>query len=403
MSFFRSERVAALLLAAAAIAALIVANTAAGPAVQGFFAVELGPSHTPWRLTLGEWVEDGLLAVFFLIAAIELRHEFTNGELRTPAKALRPAIAAVGGVVVPILVYLAIAAPAGQPGGWPVPTATDVAFALGVLAIASRGLLPQRIRAFLLALAIIDDLIGIVLIAVVFAHGFDAAAAGVAVLAVLGIVVLSRLLLRHLRRDGRMRPHADRALIALVSVAGTTLGVVAWAATAASGIHPTIAGVAVGLALPPAVGHVVRQVLEPVVNVVVLPLFAFVASLVAIPRVAQLAAAFWGIAVALPAGKLAGIAGATWAADRMVTRRRRDRFGALDLATLGALGGIGFTVSLLMASLAFAGDRELADEAILGVLAGSAVSVALAVTLVSVQAARVAAVGRLRQRVIARR
>lgn len=328
MSFLRSERVSAVLLLAAAVAGLVVANSPAGHAVEQVMAFEFG-----W--TVHAWIEDGLLALFFLVVTIELRHEFTNGELRTPALAARPAIAAGGGILVPVAIYLAFTVGTGQEGGWPIPTATDIAFALGVLAIAGRGLLPQRVRAFLLALAIIDDLVGILIIAVLF--GAD--------------------------------PHR----------------------------LPTLAAVAIGALLPARWGHAVRRTLEPTVNGLVLPLFAFAACLVVLPQVSGgLAPAFWGIAVSLPVGKLVGIAGATWIADRVLTRQRRRRMTFLELTSLGALGGIGFTVSLLLASLAFAGQPELRAEAIVAVLVGSIASIGLAVVLLSVQASRYRALARLR-------
>ncbi|MBO9578957.1 MAG: Na+/H+ antiporter NhaA [Microbacteriaceae bacterium] len=335
MRVLRSERVAAVLLLVGAAAGLLLANSAAGPAVESFMDLELG-----W--TVRAWLEDGLLSLFFLVVAIELRHEFVNGELRSPRLALRPAIAAAGGVLVPVAIYLALTAGSGQERGWPVPTATDVAFALGVFAIAGRGLLPQRIRAFLLALAIIDDLIGILLIALLF--GAD--------------------------------PHR----------------------------LPTLVAVAVGLLLPSRAGHAVRRALTPAVNGVVLPLFAFTACLVVVPSPGRegLAPVFWGIAIALPIGKLLGIGATTWLADRLWVRSRAARMNVLDLATVGALGGIGFTVSLLLASLAFHDQEELAAEAVLGVLVGSGASVVLAVVLLSLQVARVRAVARLREQARAR-
>jgi len=331
MARLRSERLAAVLLLLAAVAGLVIANSPAGAAVEHVMDLQFG-----W--TVHAWIEDGLLALFFLVAAIELRHEFTNGELRTPAIAVRPAIGAVGGVLVPIAIYLAFTAGTGDEAGWPIPTATDVAFALGVLAIAGRGLLPQRVRAFLLALAIIDDVIGILLIAVLY--GAD--------------------------------PHRI----------------------------PTLVAVVVGVALPGRWGHALRHALEPLVNAVVLPLFAFAACLVDIPVVDDgLAPAFWGIAVALPLGKLLGIAGITWIADRLLVRERRRRMPLLDLATIGALGGIGFTVSLLLASLAFRGRPELGAEAVLGVLAGSVASIVIAIVLLTIQVARYRGLARLRAEV----
>jgi NhaA family Na+:H+ antiporter len=392
---------AAVLLLAAAVIGLILANTAAEPWVEGILSTKLGPAGTPWQLTIDHWVQDGLLAVFFLIAAIELRHEFTAGELRSPARALRPAIAAAGGVLVPIALYLSITGGSGQEGGWPIPTSTDVAFALGVLAIAGRGLLPQRIRAFLLALAIIDDLIGIVFIAVVFAHGVQlipllVAVLAVAVFAVLGITLARRMRTDGVDRDGR--PEPDRILIVAVMV---VVGIVAWGAMVASGIHPTIAGVALGFALPAGPGHHVRQAIAPAVNGLILPLFALTASFVIIPQVdGPLVPAFWGILVALPIGKLVGIAGATWLADRWITKERRRRMTLLDLATTGLLGGIGFTVSLLMASLAFANRPELDAAVTLAVLAASVLSAIGAIILLSIQVARIRAIARLRAQIV---
>lgn len=402
MTFLRSERFAAVLLLAAAIAGLVLANTAAALAVGDLLATELGPEGTPWRLSIDHWVQDGLLAVFFLIAAIELRHEFTAGELRSPARAVRPAIAAAGGVLAPIAIYLAFTAGSGQEGGWPIPTATDVAFALGVLAIAGRGLLPQRIRAFLLALAIIDDLIGIIFIAIVFAHGVQLvplaiAAVAVAAFAGIGLVLAKRMRADGVDRDGR--PEADRIVLVVLMV---VLGIVAWGAMVASGVHATMAGVALGFALPAGPGHHVRHAIAPTVNGLILPLFALTASFVVIPQAeGALAPAFWGVLVALPIGKLVGIAGATWLADRWITKERRRRMSLLDLSTIGLLGGIGFTVSLLMASLAFAGRPELDAEVTLAVLAASVLSAIGAIVLLTIQVARVQAVARLRAKVTA--
>ena len=157
MRFLRSERYAAFLLIGAAALGLALANTpwaAALHSVRDLHPLAFGPGLD---LSLGHWVTDGLLAVFFFLAAIELRHELTHGELDSPRKALVPALAAVGGVIVPALIFLAIVREPGLSSGWPIPTATDIAFALGVLALAGRGL-PPRIRALLLGVAVIDDL-----------------------------------------------------------------------------------------------------------------------------------------------------------------------------------------------------------------------------------------------------
>src|SRR4051794_11978193 len=164
---FRSERYAAGLLLVAAALALLLANLPFGPAIIALQETHLTVGGAD--LSIGHWISDGLLAIFFFLVAIELRHELTRRELDSPAKALVPAIAAAGGVVLPAGLYLLITAGSRYTEGWPVPTATDIAFALGVLAIFGTGL-PSRVRAFLLALAVLDDLAAIVIIAVFFAH-----------------------------------------------------------------------------------------------------------------------------------------------------------------------------------------------------------------------------------------
>jgi len=375
VSILRSERLAALLLVGAAVVGLVLANSPAGP---GAAAVRDAHVGLPWfelDLSVGHWVTDGLLAVFFFLAAIELRHELTHGELDTPRKALVPAIAALGGVAVPALIYLLIVHEPALRDGWPIPTATDIAFALGVLSLAGRGL-PSRIRALLLALAVLDDLVAILLIAFFFTRRLDPAPLLFAVPVVLAFGFLST------RVRGRLAP---------VVVAGLVLlGIVAWILVHASGVHATIAGVALGLAMSPRVAGRARAALEPWSNAIVLPVFALTASLVAIPAVGigALSPAFWGITVALPVGKLIGITGAALLAGLLVARSARVPLG--DILVLASLGGIGFTVSLLMNELAFAGDRAVAAEGTLAVLCGSAAAIVIgtAVTVVRARATR---------------
>ena len=167
MSLIRSERSAAAILLGAAALGLILANTAAGPALLDLQHTVIGPAGLNLNLSIGHWISDGLLAIFFFIVAIELKHELVAGELNSVRKAVHPAIAAVGGVIVPALLYLLFTSGSDYQQGWPVPTATDIAFALGVLAVFGRGL-PNRLRVFLLALAVLDDLIAIVIIAIFF-------------------------------------------------------------------------------------------------------------------------------------------------------------------------------------------------------------------------------------------
>lgn len=369
----RSARVPAIMLLAAAALGLIAANSPAGPALGAFLHTEIAIPGV-FELSVEHVIKDGLLAVFFFVVAVELQFELTSGDLNSARKAIQPAIAAAGGVLVPIAIYLALAWGTPSAGGWPVPTATDIAFALGVLAVFGKGL-PSALRVFLLALAILDDIVGIVFIAVLFTTGVNVgmlAAAGVGVV-VFGI--LSRQL------DSR-----HRTAIAGVMV---IVALLTWGFVYVSGVHATIAGVALGLAMSQHPALRVRHALEPWVNGLILPLFAFTASLVVIPAVtpAQLQPAFWGVAIALPVGKVLGISAFGWFSQRVGRGRAAEPpLPFADLLAAGALGGIGFTVSLLLSDLAFAGDALLRDEAVLGVLTGSFISIALAAVLVSARA-----------------
>ncbi len=370
MSLLRSARFPAILLLVAAIAGLIVANSPIGASVIEFSVLHIGIPGTVVDLSLAHWVSDGLLAIFFFSVSVELQYELTSGELRSFRRAIQPAIAAAGGVVVPIAVYLAFTAGSGVEAGWPVPTATDIAFALGVLAVFGRGL-PATVRVFLLALAILDDIVGIVFIAVLFATDVNIGMLALALLAVVAFAILSRML------DTRAR---IAIAIILVFLALTT-----WVLVLASGVHATIAGVLLGLAMAQSPALRVRHAIEPWVNGIVLPVFAFMAALVPIPQVAasELSPAFWGILVALPVGKIIGIAGAGWAAQRFGAGDRDQKLALGDLLAAGALGGIGFTVSLLLANLAFEDSPFVRDQAILGVLAGSLIALVLAGAFVS--------------------
>ncbi len=370
MTLLRSARFPALLLLLAAIAGIVVANTPIGAGVLGAMQVHVGIRGTVVDLTLAHWVSDGLLAVFFFSVSVELQFELTRGELRSFRTALQPAIAAAGGVIVPIAIYLVITAGSGLEAGWPIPTATDIAFALGVLAVFGRGL-PPAVRVFLLALAILDDIVGIVLIAVLFATDVNVGLLALAVVSVIAFAMGSRML------DTR-----GRAVIIPILV---VLALTTWVLVLASGVHATIAGVALGLAMAQSPALRVRHALEPWINGLILPVFAFSAALVPIPAVggSGLSPAFWGVFLALPVGKLVGITGAGWIAQRTIARDGHVRIAFGDLLAAGALGGIGFTVSLLLSELAFAGDRLVRDEAVLGVLAGSVTSVVVAAILVS--------------------
>ena len=370
-TIFRSERYAAISLAAAAVLGLVLANSVAGPGLIELFTTHIGLPALDLDLSIGHWVTDGLLVFFFFIVAVELRHELTVGELNSVKHALAPGIAAIGGVVVPAALYLAIAGP-DFAGGWPIPTATDIAFALGLIALVGRGL-PGRIRIFLLALAVLDDLIAILIIAVFFSHSIDLLALGMAVVAVY--------LFRFIGCEGRISNTRLRTILLVV------VALFAWYFTFLSGVHATIAGVALGLVLNPTLASKAAHALQPVTNAVILPLFAFASALVIIPAISptELSPAFWGIAVGLPVGKIIGImiAGSIVALIAKRGEATETLIQGWDLLTVAAVAGIGFTVSLLMNELAFAGNDAIRDEGVLAVLVGSAIAIVVGGSLVS--------------------
>ncbi|GAB3390511.1 Na+/H+ antiporter NhaA [Humibacter soli] len=362
MSLIRSERAAAGILLGAAVLGLVLANTPIGPALLGLQETHIGPAALHLDLSIGHWISDGLLAIFFFIVAVELRHELTVGELDSLHKALHPAIAAVFGVLVPAGIYLAFTAGSGLEEGWPIPTATDIAFALGVLAIFGRGL-PKRIRVFLLALAVLDDLIAIIIIAVFFTADPNFLDLGLAAVTTTAFGLLSRLL------RGRMRGP--------IAVLMVLLAILTWALVHDSGVHATIAGVALGLVMSRAPARKTTHALEPWSNGVVLPLFAFSAALVVIPAVPidQLSPAFWGILVALPVGKFIGITFGGWLGGKVGPKSSRAKTGIASTLAVAALGGVGFTVSLLMNELAFRSSATVRDEGTIAVLLGSAIAI----------------------------
>lgn len=375
MHLFRSERAAAVLLAVAAVAGLAIANSPIGAAVIDIRDAHPDTGFTVLDLSVGHWITDGLLAIFFLVAAIELRHELTHGELDSPRKALAPAIAATGGVVVPALVYLLIVRDPAEVAGWPIPTATDIAFALGVLALLGKGL-PRRVRAFLLALAVLDDLIAIAIIAAFFTRDLQP----IPLLLAVPLIALFGWLSARRTMPAKLR-------VALLLV----IGVGTWVLVLNSGVHATIAGVALGLVFATGPAGRTRHAVEPWVNGLVLPLFAFSASMVVIPDVrgSGLGAVFWGILVALPVGKLVGITLGALIARAVVPPA--ERAGALrlpEILVVATLGGVGFTISLLMAELAFRGDRDLVAAATLAVLAGSLVAIVIGGVTTAVAARR---------------
>ncbi len=381
LNVLRSERVSATLLLTAAALGLILGNLVVGPAFIELKHVHLAVPFTGLDLSIGHWISDGLLAVFFFIVAVELRRELVIGELNSLAKAALPAVAAIGGVVVPSLVFLAFTWGGPTANGWPIPTATDIAFALGVLAMFGR-FIPTRVRVFLLALAVLDDLIAILIIAFFFTAEADLTWLGFAAITVTLFGTTSRLL--RPRSPYLLARRAQWPIVALLC----TLAVLTWSFVYLSGVHATIAGVMLGLVMSRRPAGRAAHGLEPWSNAVILPLFAFSSALVLVPQVAprELDPAFWGILVGLPVGKLVGITIVGGLATRFVHRRTGVRpLTWADIGMVGALGGIGFTVSLLMNELAFEEHPEIVDQGTVAVLLGSAAAIVLSAVVVSIR------------------
>ncbi|MGK5531093.1 Na+/H+ antiporter NhaA [Streptomyces sp. URMC 129] len=369
--FLGLETTGGMLLLVAATLALLLANSPLGDAYVDLRDHHLDIPALGLELSVGHWASDGLLAVFFFIAGIELKRELVVGELRRPAAAVLPVVAAIGGMVTPALVYVAVAgAGGGDLNGWAVPMATDIAFALGVLAVVGRHL-PSALRTFLLTLAIVDDLIAIVVIAVFYTSGLDpwallGALAGFAVFWLL-------------HRRG------VRGWYVYVPLALAT-----WVLMYNSGVHATVAGVVLGMLLRTRAGPLekespaerVENVVHPFSAGIAVPVFALFAAGVEVSgdtfgaMVREPEAL--GVTLGLVAGKVIGVFGATWLTARFTRARLSPSLTWPDVAGGAMLAGIGFTVSLLIAELAFAEAPHLSEHVKVAVLLGSVLSALLA-------------------------
>ncbi|WP_377640161.1 Na+/H+ antiporter NhaA [Oryzobacter terrae] len=378
----RTETIGGAVLLVAALAALVLANSPWRDAYSGLRDTAVGIEWGHLRLTVGHWAADGLLAIFFLVAGLELKREFLVGELRTPARAAVPVLAAVGGVVTPALVFVGVVAALGGEGdayrGWAIPTATDIAFALAVLAVIGSHL-PSALRAFLLTLAVVDDLIAITIIAVFYTADLEVVPL---LLALLPLAAFAALTQRRITHWWLLVP----------------LGLATWGLVHASGVHATVAGVLLGLCVPvrprasvPAastlaadtdVAHRFEHRLRPLSAGVAVPVFAFFASGVTVVGGGLAAAASDPVAVAvvtaLVVGKLVGVLGATWLVARFTRASLDDGLAWADVVGLALLTGVGFTVSLLVGELAYGTGGARDDHVKLAVLVGSLTAAALA-------------------------
>lgn len=370
----RAESVGGFLLLVSAVVAMVWANSPWRAGYHALSGTRIGPHAWHLDLTLATWASNGLLAVFFFVAGLELKREFVAGDLRDPRRAALPIAAAVGGMVAPAVLYVGVTAAAGPPdamAGWAIPVATDIAFALAVLAVIGTHL-PAALRTFLLTLAVVDDLLGIVVIAVFYTDDLNLLAlALVAVpLAVFGFAVRVRVRL---------------GWLLLVPAVAT------WMLMHESGVHSTVAGVLLGFAVPvrrrradatTALAEAMERRWRPISAGVAVPVFAFFAAGVTVVGTGPLAARFThpvtiAVVVGLVIGKTVGVLGTTWLLQRFTRAQLSNELSWWDVFGLAVLAGMGFTVSLLVAELAFSTASDRNDQAKLGILAGSTLAALL--------------------------
>ena len=374
----RKETVGGGLLLLAAVLALAWANSPWADSYAALRDTRVGPASLHLDLTLGTWAADGLLAIFFFVAGLELKREFVAGDLRDPRKAALPVAAAVGGMAVPALLYVLVnmGGEGGALAGWAIPSATDIAFALAVLAVISTHL-PSALRTFLLTLAVVDDLLAILVIAVFYTAFLSVVPL---LLAVVPLAVFALLVQKRIRSWWLLLP----------------LALLTWVLVHESGVHATVAGVLLAFTVPvvrsdaaggpdagPGMAEHFEHRFRPLSAGVAVPVFAFLSAGVTVGGLSGLGAALsdavaLGIVVGLVVGKAMGITAATWLVARFTRARLDEDLGWADVVGLSLLGGIGFTVSLLISELAFGAGTLRDEHAKVGVLVGTLTAAVLA-------------------------
>lgn len=353
----------------ATILALILANSPLAPAYQALRDFRLGIPQLHLSLSVGQWASDGLLTIFFFVVGLELKEEFVIGRLRNPRTALLPIAAACGGVLMPALLYVLVNHSGGQEAlqGWATPTATDIAFSVALLALVGRRL-PTALRVFLLTLAVVDDFIAIIIIAAVYTEEVNLVWLA---LAFIPLIIFAVLLRRGI--------HAWWILL--------PLALLTWGLTHASGIHPTIAGAALGFTVPIVVTtpsysapkemtqYFIRR-WSPISTLVAVPVFAFFSAGVTIGGFSGLGEALrdpvaLGIIIGLVLGKPLGILSTTFLLTRIPSLELTPALRWRHLIGMSFVAGIGFTVSLLVSELSFGVGSTVGSHATIGVLAGS--------------------------------
>jgi NhaA family Na+:H+ antiporter len=372
----RRETVGGALLLLATVLALTWANSPWREAYTALRDASFGPAALKLDLTVGEWAADGLLAVFFFIAGLELKREFVAGDLREVRRGVLPVAAAVGGMVVPAVLFVLVNRTTGDGAlrGWAIPTATDIAFALAVLAVISSHL-PAALRTFLLTLAVVDDLFAITIIAVFFTSDL---AVPPLLLALLPLAAFAGLVQRQVRSWWLLLP----------------LAAATWTLVHASGVHATVAGVLLGFAVPVRPGprpdspdtglaeHFEHR-FRPLSAGVAVPVFAFFSAGVTVGGLTGFGEALRdpiavGIITGLVVGKTVGIFTATFLVARFTRAHLDENLSWVDVLGLATLAGIGFTVSLLIGELAYGADSERDERVKVGVLSGSLLAALLA-------------------------
>ncbi|HEX6877395.1 MAG TPA: Na+/H+ antiporter NhaA [Nocardioidaceae bacterium] len=377
----RKETVGGGLLLGATALAMVWANSPVADTYTALRDLEIGPQALHLNLSLGTWAADGLLAIFFFVVGLELKREFIAGDLRNPRRAALPILAAVGGMIAPAVVYvvLNLNTDAGALRGWAIPTATDIAFALAVLAVISTHL-PTALRTFLLTLAVVDDLFAVMVIAVFYTSDLHLAPlfAALLPLAAFTLAVQKRI----------------RSWWLLLPLAAAT-----WALVHASGVHATVAGVLLGFAVPvirsraaggpeagPGLAEHFERRIRPLSAGVAVPVFAFFAAGVSIGGLSGLTESVTdpvalGIIAGLVIGKTLGVFGTTYLLSRLTRADLDPSLRWLDVLGVSLLAGIGFTVSLLIGDLAFGLGSTRDGHVKVAVLTGSVTASLLAAGL----------------------
>lgn len=366
LHFLHVEAVSGIVLLIAATAALLWANSPFAHSYHDVWNVPIPLRFAGFAVekTLHFWINDALMTVFFLVVGMEVRREIHDGALSRLDQAALPVLSAFGGVIVPALIYLSLNAAAGLSHGWAIPTATDIAFAVGVLALLGKSI-PGSIRVFLLALAVIDDLIAILIIALFYSSSFDPNGFAIATLGLFMALGFQRIGL------GSAYAYIVPAFIV-------------WSGFLMAGVHPTLAGVVLGLITP--VRSPRPEIVPPVIRVEtalhpwvahgIMPLFALANAGISFGSMDLAGSGQFvtlGVALALCVGKPIGVIGAAWLAVRTGWCRLGPGVSWGGICLIGLLAGIGFTMSIFIATLAFA-DEQLLDAAKLGVLLGSLIA-----------------------------